>query len=163
MKNILWVVDATGTTEADKPFAKRMQGHSEPIDATAMLNAHLIRRDHALATDTPFTDAHDGNSDEPAQSEELWEKFNSGIHPAALQEGGFAYRMRFTSTIGDDNAELLLKLSADHPDLFIDATFYNSDLDAGGVFLFHNGEIVLYSTINGDGFAAFMQQELAAA
>lgn len=123
MSDIFWNVTVTGTEEAGKELAQKL--NAEVVDAAALLEIHKQRDEFAVAYDAPYENP-DATHDPRVHSPHLWQEHNWGINPAALREGGLAFKMKFSESHQKDSeampAVLLLRLiSAEHPNLLFDA------------------------------------------
>ena len=149
------VVIATGTAKAGRRLARKLQEHGEVVNATDIQAIHMQREKYAIADDSPIANSTDEMVDPMVHSKHLDQKFNSGIHPSSLQEGGFAFRFKFVAKASDDTVGLIRALSAAHRDLYFDATFCRLDEDSAGILLFQGGDILMFSSIEGEAFDVF--------
>jgi len=152
MRNIYWNITVTGTEEAGRELAQKLNG--EVVDAQTQLEIHKQREMYALADDNPYEDS-DIAADPKMHSDQLWQQHNWGIHPSSLKEGGFAFRVKVTESPSEEKCSAILiirALSAEHPNLHFDALFVNRDENAAGILLVKQGEVVLFSPITDEDF-----------
>ena len=155
MEEILWVVTATGTKESGNELAHTLQDHGKVMNAATLLGDHRLRETYAPADDNPMANSSDEMVDSMAYTRQLHQKYNWGLHPSSLQEGGFAYRFKFAATTSDDTVGMIRAFSSDYPDLYFDVAFCRLDDDSAGFLLFQGGDIVMFSSIEGEAFDAF--------
>jgi hypothetical protein len=149
------VVIATGTAKAGKRLAQKLQEHGEVVNATDIQAIHMQREKFAIANDNSMANSKDKMVDPMTHSKHLHQKYNWGINPYSLQEGGFAYRFKFAAATSDDTVGMIRALSSAHPDLYFDVTFCRVDEDSAGILLFQRGDIVTFSSIEGEAFDVF--------